>query len=66
MTHKQRWRSRIQDGEPEAPTGLLKLMAGICQMCRRPAPREDLGPLGFWPRKKQLCGEAEQELLDTN
>lgn len=60
MTHKQSWGSSLPDGEPGAPTDLPKPIVGICQVHRRRALRENWGPLGFLPRNKLLCVEAEQ------
>lgn len=52
MTHEQRWRTSLPDGELEEPTGLLKLIGGACQMYRRPALREDLGPTRFLAKEE--------------
>lgn len=45
--------------------GLPKPIAGVCQVHRRCALRENWGPLGFLPRNKLLCVEAEQESFTT-
>lgn len=58
MTHEQSWRSSLPGEEPGAP--MPKPIAGVCQVHRRRALRENWGPLGFSPRNKLLCVEVEQ------
>lgn len=66
MTHEQRWRNSLPDGEPEEPTGLLKPIGGTCQMYRRPALRENLGLTRVLAKEEAALWGAEQELFDAN